>query len=98
MQAISPGTFPGFAVAGSNLSATHAGNFMRLQKTLMPSDRKKKTARGEPHPGQHPLGATLPARAAAERNIKNAADRKCKLGASPQLECWNDGTLEKWVL
>jgi hypothetical protein len=24
--------------------------------------------------------------------------RRSKLGASPQLECWNDGILENWVL
>jgi|GEM_PF-2169129 len=25
-------------------------------------------------------------------------NRYLKLGASPQLECWNDGILEKWLL
>ena len=80
MPAISPEICPRFAVAGGNLSATHAGSFTRLQKTSMLSDRKKKTACGKPHPGPHPSAATLPAHAAAERNIKNAAGGDLRRG------------------
>jgi hypothetical protein len=31
-------------------------------------------------------------------NPANKPVKKAKLGASPQLECWNAGILEKWVL
>ena len=58
------------------------------------------------------MGNTLPFfmpyhfKALITRNTRQAGPQKVshnrgihdmKLGASPQLECWNFGTLEKWV-